>query len=317
MRPAAPARYSTAIADPQAMRYPALPRGSQRHLEGAFGLCSASGAPGWMSPTRASSSARSIRYIASCRSGGPMSVAAPIPTTREKVPVSGAVDPWRHPAPDRGHHDLPKRVRVSGRAGPRSDAHRRRWTGIDARHVAMQRARSDLGQRWGCKPVPAGVSSRHGQVPRDQAVTREVLYQLSYVGVRRDFPHSPRSRRAPELRESWSAAARGKGSRPSPVRMCSETITRARPPVCVLGRRGAPGAIRWARRRVFGLLTGQMETEVAQDDMLDRGTGRCERVVSAGVQGAHGGLLIVAIDEVPSATSGTAVVDNGVRLSYC
>ena len=273
MRPAAPARYSTAIADPQAMRYPALPRGSQRHLESAFLPCSAGGAPGWMSPTRTSSSVRSIRYIASCRSGGPMSVAAPIPTTREKVPVSGAVDPSRRPAPDRGHHDLPKRVRVSGRAGPRSDAHRRRWPSIDARHVAMQRARSTLRQRWGCKPALADVPSRRVQGRRDQAVTltnaphlaafrratvrtemcreppppiitSEVLYQLSYVGVCRDFPDSPRSRHAPGLQESWSVAARGKGSRPSPARMRSETIRRARPPVCVLGRGSAPGAMR-------------------------------------------------------------------------
>ena len=138
---------------------------------------------------------------------------------------------------------------------------------------------------WGCKMTDAAVSGRGALVARGQVVSRrnparlqafpwprgradaavetvepfvtsEVLYQLSYVGVRRDFPDSLCSRHAPGLQELWSDTARGKGSRPSPARMCSETIPRARPPVCVLGRGSAPGAMRWARRRVFGLVTG-------------------------------------------------------------
>jgi hypothetical protein len=59
-----------------------------------------------------------------------------------------------------------------------------------------------------------------------------------------------------------------------------------------------------------------MKTEVAQDDLLHRGTSRRERVMSARTQGAHGGLLMVSIGGVPGATSASAVADKTFRLSY-
>jgi hypothetical protein len=59
-----------------------------------------------------------------------------------------------------------------------------------------------------------------------------------------------------------------------------------------------------------------METEVAQDDLLHRDSSGCERVVSAGAEGAHGGLLTMSDGGVPGAMSATVVADKTFRLSY-
>lgn len=83
-----------------------------------------------------------------------------------------------------------------------------------------------------------------------------------------------------------------------------------------LRRGGTAGAVRYARRRVFGLVTVQPKTEVAQDEVLHRGTGRCERVMAAGAEGGHGRLLTVSSADVLGTISRAVATDCTVRLSY-